>query len=61
MGNLKNRIYAMIAILKDYYYLIFSNAALKGAALIVASIISAKLIDVIFTFIVKKMVKTNFI
>ena len=49
----------MIAILKDYYYLIFSNAALKGAALIVASIISAKLIDVIFTFIVKKMVKTT--
>ena len=49
----------MIAILKDYYYLIFSNAALKGAALIVASIISAKVIDVIFTFIFKKMVKTT--
>ena len=49
----------MITILKDYYYLIFSNDVLKGISLIAASIISAKLIDVIFTFIVKKMVKTT--
>ncbi|MFL2983779.1 MAG: mechanosensitive ion channel family protein [Candidatus Neomarinimicrobiota bacterium] len=44
---------------KNYYYLIISNTALKGLVLIIGSIIVAKSVDMIFTFLVKKMVKTT--
>ena len=45
--------------LKEYYNLILSNTALKGLALIVVSIISAKIVDIIFSLIFKRLVKTT--
>ena len=45
--------------LKEYYNLILSNTALKGLALIVVSIISAKIVDIIFSLIFKRVVKTT--
>jgi len=42
--------------LSKYYNIVFSNPALKGVALILISIISAKLIDVVFTIIFKRVV-----
>ena len=45
--------------LKEYYNLILSNTALKGLALIVVSIISAKIVDIIFSLIFKHLVKTT--
>jgi len=44
---------------KEYYNLILSNTALKGLALIVLSIISAKIVDIIFSLIFKRVVKTT--
>ena len=44
---------------KEYYNLILSNTALKGLALIVLSIISAKIVDIIFSLIFKSVVKTT--
>ena len=45
--------------LKEYYNLVLSNTALKGLALIVVSIISAKIVDIIFSLIFKRVVKTT--
>ena len=45
--------------LKEYYNLILSNTVLKGLALIVVSIISAKIVDIIFSLIFKRVVKTT--
>lgn len=45
--------------LKEYYNLILSNTALKGLTLIVVSIISAKIVDIIFSLIFKRVVKTT--
>lgn len=45
--------------LKEYYNLILSNTALKGLALIAMSIVSAKLVDIIFSLIFKRVVKTT--
>ncbi len=45
--------------LKEYYNLILSNTALKGLALIVVSIISAKIVDITFSLIFKRVVKTT--
>ena len=48
--------------LNKYYNLIFFNSGAKGLGLILVSIISAKLIDILFTFIFKRFVdktKTN--
>ncbi len=44
---------------KEYYNLILSNTALKGLALIAMSIVSAKLVDIIFSLIFKRVVKTT--
>ena len=44
---------------KEYYNLVLSNTALKGLALIVVSIISAKIVDIIFSLIFKRVVKTT--
>ncbi|MDP6168530.1 MAG: hypothetical protein QF780_00850, partial [Candidatus Marinimicrobia bacterium] len=45
--------------LKEYYELISSNTIFKGLALMVLSIMIAKLVDVIFTFIFKRVVRTT--
>ncbi len=45
--------------LKEYYDLTASNPALRGLVLVFASIITAKLVDMMFTFIFKRMVKTT--
>ena len=45
--------------LKEYYDLTISNPILKGLVLILASIVAAKLVDMMFTFIFKRVVKTT--
>tara|TARA_B100000686_G_scaffold246397_1_gene255790 strand:+ start:57 stop:1121 length:1065 start_codon:yes stop_codon:yes gene_type:complete len=45
--------------LKEYYELISSNTVFRGLALVVVSIMVAKLVDVIFTLIFKRVVKTT--
>ena len=47
----------------DYYNIVLANPALKGLVLVALSIAVAKLVDLIFTFIFKKLVdktKTSF-
>ena len=43
-------------LLNDNYSVIISNPALKSIVLVIASIIAAKLVDIIFTFIFKRLV-----
>ena len=45
--------------LKEYYNLVLSNTALKGLVLIAMSIISAKIVDIVFSLIFKRVVKTT--
>jgi len=45
--------------LKEYYNFVISNTALKGLVLIATSIISAKLVDIVFSLIFKRVVKTT--
>ena len=45
-----------MSLFNEYYSAIISNPALKGIILVIASIISAKLVDIIFTFIFKRLV-----
>ena len=40
----------------EYYIVIISNPALKSVVLVIVSIIAAKLVDIIFTFIFKRLV-----
>ena len=40
----------------DYYKILIANPALKGIILVALSIVVAKLVDLIFTFIFKKIV-----
>ena len=51
-----------MTIINDYYSIIFSNPAMMGVALIILSVIAAKCVDIIFSFIFKRLVnktKTN--
>ena len=45
--------------LHGYIDFIFSNSALKGLSLIVLSIVSAKFVDMVFTFIFKRLVSST--
>ena len=45
-----------MSLLNEYYTVIISNPALKSVVLVIASIIVAKLVDIIFTFIFKRLV-----
>ena len=51
-----------MTIINDYYSIVFSNPAMMGVALIILSVIAAKCVDIIFSFIFKRLVnktKTN--
>ena len=45
-----------MSLFSEYYSVIISNPALKSIVLVIASIIAAKLVDIIFTFIFKRLV-----
>ena len=45
-----------MSLFNEYYSVIISNSALKSVILVIASIIAAKLVDIIFTFIFKRLV-----
>ena len=45
-----------MSLFSQYYSVIISNPALKSIVLVIASIIAAKLVDIIFTFIFKRLV-----
>ena len=45
--------------LHGYIDFILSNSALKGLSLIVLSIVSAKFVDMVFTFIFKRLVSST--
>ena len=45
-----------MSLFNEYYIVIISNSALKSVILVIASIIAAKLVDIIFTFIFKRLV-----
>ena len=44
-------------LINNYYNLIIENAALKALALAFVSIVVAKIVDIVFTLVFKKIVK----